>query len=620
VQNGTHNSQIEVNLGVIRNLLEDIADMIAEHPQRPAIELAVRDDLHRDYETIVKRSRHEGIQFLTITLPSLGKWYDKFLPLGGCHPGFVPLGFKPYWSSNQDTCPLLCRTYYYVLSCFQQDMPETAEIIRGFRTLFYLFYKLEVPLAAADEAAALTKWKTHESWLEDFFYPGYMDQDVVLIRDIITRLLDGCEWIFTRFRPQHGPGAVAGKEVSDAKWANAHRIKSLHRVYPRYDLYFGYRSSGRISTEMAAAILDFCRGSKTLETAQCRLLFVPKDSRSPRVISCEPKELMFVQQGVARNFMKVVERRTYNHINFLDQSINANLARISSRSGNVATVDLEDASDCVSLTLVELLFPEWAHRYLRALRSSETLLPDGTVVSHHKYAPMGSALCFPIESIVFWAVCVAAHITEGFTYEEARLNTFVYGDDLIIHSQSWGEFLRITSKLAIKVNKDKSFVLGPFRESCGLDAYHGNLVTPLRIKKDLYLRSRDGIRATSICKYASRMFDADLRRTGEYLASLVEQKFGLIPRVTFDLGCLHIKDPLALDDISSFKPRFDLRMCALKIRGWVVDQPLQNTNLDGLGRLLKNHYGDWTEHDPATVAVPRAAKTRKRDILVEMVG
>jgi len=615
VNNGDQNSRIEKVLGVIRNLLDDIADMTESLSLRGEICIPFdpRKESLRDLAYITSRTHSEGIEFLTTQLPRLGKWYDTLLAE---RDGTLPVGFKPYYHVNGGSvCPLLCRTLWYVIKNECGSVPVTARLIRGYRSLFYLVYKLEMPIGPDLIAEALVKWRSNEEEIESFDYPAYFDSDIDYARGIICDVLEGLgESIFTDYSPRHGPGAVAGGEDSEMKWATAHTIPSLHSVYPWYDLYAGFRSNGRISPALCGEIIALKKRSRTIE-ATSRLLFVPKDSRGPRTISCEPKELMFVQQGVGRNLMRILFQSTKGRINFVEQSVNADLALASSLSREYATIDLQDASDRVSTRLVTLLFPDWALKYLLALRSTKTLLPDGTVYQHCKYAPMGSALCFPIESVVFWALSVVAGVKSGMTEMDAKASTYVYGDDIVVKTEVYSELLRIFTRCGLIVNSGKSFVEGPFRESCGTDAWKGEVVTPFRVKKDIFRRSLDGLLATAICEYVSTCFQTYYRKTGEYLLSLVTPY--TVVRADVQLGCLSVVDPLAFDWLTTVKHGRSTRACRVWIEGWVLTNSKETSKLDGLSRLLKNQYGSWQEHDPSAVAVPRSAKIRKRKLLVE---
>ena len=624
MNNGSQNSRIEILLGVVRNLLDDIADLTERENRSeevPRCPFNIRKECDRDYAYISSRTLSEGLSFLAVQLPRLGKWYDNQM----VEPdnGDLIVGFKPYhkFAKANLSCPLFCRMYMWWILNVCDEAPEKARVMRAYRSLFYLYYKLEVPFTQLELAKALIGWKINESELENHEFPDYFDSELIIAREIISDMFNvrTTRHVFTDISPRHGPGAVAGGERGDEKWANAHIFPSLHSVYPQYDLYFGYRSSGRISATMCGEILAFRKRSSKKDKAVSRLLFVPKDSRGPRTISCEPKELMFVQQGVARNLMRLLHTASYGRINFIDQSINGNLALTSSVTQEYATVDLKDASDKVSTKLVQLVFPDWTHKYLLALRSSSTMLPDGSVFDGHlKYAPMGSALCFPVESVIFWALAVTAGVKAGMSMEAAKASTYVYGDDIIIPPQNFGHMCRLFTRVGLKVNIEKSFVDGPFRESCGVDAFTGFNITPFKIKKDISRRSLDGTLATAICKYASTCFALDFRRTGEFLYNLVNERYPGVVRTDRPIGCLHVIDELCVERYN-VPVHWSIRSCCCWLEGWVLKTPSETSTLSGLSRLLKNQYGHWEEYDPSQVAVLSSAKIRKRKVLVEMV-
>lgn len=619
MKNADHNRRIEIILGVIRNLLDDVATLIeGSSTLRLVNTLNVQREVLRDMKYISSRTDHESIEFLTIALPTLGKYYDQLL---AGHNGELIVGFKPYFHYKEGTlefsCPLFCRMLAYVINDPNGSVPEQARVIRAYRSLFYLVYKLERPLLPEQLNTALEKWKENEMELEELDLPSYFSSDAIQLRELILELIGHDIAPFVRIEPRHGPGAVAGGEDSMGKWETIDHIPTLHRVYPRYDSYLGLRSGGRISPAMCGEILSVVKRSSRKE-AVSRLLFVPKDSRGPRTISCEPKELMFIQQGVSRNLMRLLNTNSHGRINFVDQSINGHLALTSSETGEFATIDLQDASDRVTTKLVDLIFPEGILRYLHALRSHSTLLPDGTLFEgHRKYAPMGSALCFPIESACFWVLAVLAGLQSGLDRADAMASTYVYGDDIIIRPLVFPKLRELFTRFGLKVNTGKSYVDGPFRESCGIDAWKGKNVTPFKIRKDITRRSLDGNLATAVCEYSSTCYAYDYRMTGRYLLDLANSQYPGILVHWERLGGLSVVDPLTCLDFSKHRMGYDRRLCRLWVMGWALSTSKIPCRLEGLSRLLYNLYGHWEEHDPSQVADPRSAKIRKRKILVE---
>jgi hypothetical protein len=158
--------------------------------------------------------------------------------------------------------------------------------------------------------------------------------------------------------------------------------------------------------------VQWYRGLERLPAGTAKVVLVPKDSRGPRLISAEPLEYQWIQQGVGRSIVAHLEAHhlTKGRVNFTHQEVNRRLAQESSATLELATLDLKDASDRVSLELVRRVFkntPELV-RALEAIRTDATLLPDGRVQSLKKFAPMGSAVCFPVEAFVFWAILTAS--------------------------------------------------------------------------------------------------------------------------------------------------------------------------------------------------------------------
>jgi hypothetical protein len=157
------------------------------------------------------------------------------------------------------------------------------------------------------------------------------------------------------------------------------------------------------------------------------------------------------------------------------------MAKRGSLDGDLATIDLSSASDSVTLRLVTDIFgPSKLGRWLLATRSTHTLISDD-VVRIAKFAPMGSACCFPVQCLIFAGVILATH--RRATRSSADLADFrVFGDDIICPSSISYDVMENLVDLGFSVNTEKTYVTGDYRESCGMDAWCGHDVTPLKIK------------------------------------------------------------------------------------------------------------------------------------------
>jgi len=234
----------------------------------------------------------------------------------------------------------------------------------------------------------------------------------------------------------------------------------------RADRRPGFGSSTRIPPSIAAPIGE--------ATDCARSICVPKDFRSPRVICIEPKEFQFAQQGIWEVLENVIRRNslTRRSINFRSQDRNAKLCKESS----VATIDLKDASDLVSLRLCRILFPKRFFELVTRYRS-RALSIKGKRLKATCFASMGSALCFPIETLVFWAVAQAA-----IHPNDEKLPMRVFGDDIIVPKGSAMFVVKMLEACGFKVNADKTCIHTPIRESCGAYTYDGLDVRVTRFK------------------------------------------------------------------------------------------------------------------------------------------
>jgi len=67
----------------------------------------------------------------------------------------------------------------------------------------------------------------------------------------------------------------------------------------------------------------------------------------------------------------------------------------------------------------------------------------------------------------------------------------VYGDDIIVPSESYDMVSWALECFGFQVNPEKSFSTGPFRESCGTDAFAGTNVRPIFVDRPRSLRADD---------------------------------------------------------------------------------------------------------------------------------
>jgi hypothetical protein len=309
---------------------------------------------------------------------------------------------------------------------------------------------------------------------------------------------------------------------------------------------------------------------------------------------------------------------TKGQINFTRQDINRQLALESSISRKYATIDLKDASDRVSCYLVDRIFsqvPDLLFR-LRGCRTTATKLPDGRVVALKKFAPMGSALCFPIEAAVFWVIIVAA-ICRGLKLPLALVGkeVFVYGDDIIVPTDWAPLSMQALERFSLRVNHSKCCIGGLFRESCGIDAFKGVVVTPQRIRTQWTDHPCDGSVYASYISLANELCKAGYTSCSDLVWDKLRRTYGALPYGTTrsSFPCRIVDFHRSAESLNKdlFRSRFNRDYQCLEFLLPVVKTRSENSQLDGWPRLLRDvcqGLGD----EPSRVLIPRHTKIRRR--------
>lgn len=207
------------------------------------------------------------------------------------------------------------------------------------------------------------------------------------------------------------------------------------------------------------------------------VITVPKNSKIDRVIAVEPGINLWFQKGIG----SVIRRKLLHAgIDLKDQRINQRLCKQASITGELATVDFSAASDTISRALVEQLLPRDWFFLLNSCRSTHGLM-NKQVIEWQKFSSMGNGFTFELESLIFFAAAYA--VCEYLKIDSRKIS--VYGDDVIIPSSAYSLFSSFSEFLGFKVNLQKSFHTGDFRESCGVHYKNGVDVKPFYLKDRL---------------------------------------------------------------------------------------------------------------------------------------
>jgi hypothetical protein len=276
---------------------------------------------------------------------------------------------------------------------------------------------------------------------------------------------------------KHGPGAVAERLKN---WEKSRFPSWPHKL----ETWFPYDECGKPTSR--------CNNQPRNHEVAARLLCVPKTAKRPRLIASEPVAHQWCQQ-LTWNWLRSRLSQIFGSafINFRRQDLSGKLVLQASLDRKLATVDLSDASDRLTCWTVERIFRRnpslvsclHAAR-TRYIRDDNLGYPD--FLSLRKFASQGTATTFPVQSIVFLCIALAScHGDEDVTFEsimKLRKQVRIYGDDIIIPRYGYVQLCRLLDLLQLKVNKEKSYVNGHFRESCGTDGYLGYDVTPVKPK------------------------------------------------------------------------------------------------------------------------------------------
>jgi hypothetical protein len=331
---------------------------------------------------------------------------------------------------------------------------------------------------------------------------------------------------------------------------------------------------------------------------------VPKDRKGPRLICAEPMANQWMQQAIRRWLEDSVKRTTLGRsIDFRSQEKSRHAALQGSASASFATLDLSEASDRLSYLLVKLVFE--VHLSLwDAFDAVRTKVVEQSIsyqsprqIRLSKFSTMGSALTFPVQSIVFTLLCVwALRLTEGREHDWRNWRADfdrvrVFGDDLIVPNHAYEVTCQVLHLAGLRVNIRKSFNGKYFRESCGCDAFKGVDVTPPRLRKAY---DGTGSSTASLVEFSNNLFLKGFWRAADKMTDL------LPPAVKNGLWVSGPGEPvLGLVSFSkSWEPkrkRWDpdyQRWYAVRI---AFSSKVRRTSTDGTPRLLQ-----YFTEDPAS--------------------
>lgn len=440
----------------------------------------------RDLETVHARVEHEGLSFLTITLPTFCRDFEFCLDKGSVEShdfdGFRRRGKLPAFLSG------------FLAQVFD---PETGallsvpctEAIRCVRQITLFASKVNLDCTDTRVRAAYLQYIQTELDVCAWEWTIGRDRLMAFSRManfLFARLFSGMDYDihYGRLVPSHGPGSTADGLKGNLKFTQHQWPSRLDQYFPASDFLIGsYRHWED---------LDGIEVVSPRDEMPVKVITVPKTQKTPRIIAMEPTCMMYAQQALRRSYMDhwAKDPVLSSMIGFDDQSANQRMARSGSITGDLATLDLSEASDRVSNLLVTYMMRHFPHveGAVQACRSTRADVPGFGIVSLSKFASMGSSLTFPIEASVFLTL-VMMGVEDALGRSLNRKDLFdlrgsvrIYGDDIVVPTEYVPFVVDRLVEFNLVVNDRKSFWNGKFRESCGAEYYAGDDVTVFRYR------------------------------------------------------------------------------------------------------------------------------------------
>lgn len=551
----------------------------------------------RDFLYISSRVEHEGISFLTITLPEFGSDFERSLELGSVDPSF----FRSF-RKNGAIPKLFSGMLGQVFDKSGNLLPEPSITAIGcIRQACLLLKKVRIECSDIRQSLAIDGYLEVEQELRER-WPQVESSDLFrefgLVSDIvwcsIARSRD-FSLDFANLIPRHGPGAVAEKKLPHQKYSWTQWHQRLEPFFPMDSYCY--------STLGTQGLLDSVDLVPPELEHPVRVVFVPKTLKTPRVIAIEPSCVQYTQQALYAMLIRSIEQGylTKGHVNFADQTINAKLALESSKSGSHATLDLKEASDRVHHAVVYRMLSSIP--LLRdaafACRSTRATLPNGTTISLEKFASMGSALCFPMESMVFYIIALLTIAKERKLPLKERTLRFcaqfvwVYGDDIVIAKDYVPAIVKNLEAMCLKVSPTKSFVKGNFRESCGMDAFCGIDVTPTYVRELAPSNRRNSRRIVSWISLSNQLYTKGFFSAARFAESIVRGIYPDVPTVHEHSACFGFvrgDEPLTIH-------RMNKTLHRPEVRGLVALPSVQRDPISDYPALMWSFISPFKERE-----------------------
>lgn len=536
-----------------------------------------------DISTVIDRVACEGYEFLSIALPRLSD-----ILLEGLESSVLPTFVG--WNKKRGT-----RVPEFLQDLWLQVFHPSGEILHqpSVRAIYWI-RQISCAFKKVFEVCA------------DEYIVQAIDSFLRVDRELPRRIPEAdtlsqvAHWLFgkpvgravcaweTVFR--QGPGAVADRLDVNERWDFP---TISHSIYAAFG-----------ADRFRATWHDLRFHHPLVRDTPARMVAVPKTATKPRLISIEPAHNQYLQQSMMSALYDQMSRMF--PVNIREQGPNQDLARVGSVDRSLATIDLSDASDRIPNELVEKMF-EWNKPFsdfLQVTRSYELDVPGVGSYFLRKFASMGSALTFPVETMVFATIVITGMcIQDGDLSRKNALRHFfshkvrVYGDDIILPSSYYQSVVRLLSRCGSSVNDRKSYHRGLFRESCGKDWFSGIDVTPNYVRRSVEQGHLSDETLTSLVSLHNQFFERNGESpTTDLLRRWIVDSLPGIPTISLHssrrVGGLYL-----LGHSDEYRMRRNPHLMTTEVKTYFPSVVIPTTKGTERGKLLKSLKGGFNE-DP----------------------
>jgi hypothetical protein len=179
----------------------------------------------------------------------------------------------------------------------------------------------------------------------------------------------------------------------------------------------------------------------------------------------------------------------------------------------------------------------------------------------------------------------------------------VYGDDIIVPTHNALTVIEVLEAFGFKVNTNKSFWTGKFRESCGAEYYDGHNVSVTRLRHLPPRSQRHAREILSLVSVRNHFYIRGLLQYCEFLDSIIEPILGIFPRMVPDFNSVSYTGEVGTGspllgkfdwgevDIS----HHDRKLHRPLVKGYVAFSPKPRSAASGEGSMLKVFLRDGCE-------------------------